>query len=369
MGEIMEEEKLKMPKLFKIYIIILLILVVVLVIPSSREKILGSLNLFNTSEKQLELVSEFNIDKGLEKIDILGENVIKAYENKVSFLDFNGFEVLKKQFDYQEPDVYFGDETIYMMDKATGKLRLIDKAGEDIREMDLKLPFLKLKEDGDKIYVYRKSGDKESVDIINKEGELIKTHEENIPLLSVSIGNKDKEYLVSVLDVNQDLKSVINIYSIDGDDVGKLEIKDELVLYSEFIRDKVLIATEKKIYLLEGAEVKWEKSIKDLKDIKAVDKDIYLLHDDKFEILSLKGSTKEEIILKENLENIRFIDGGILLFGKRDIVVPQKKNNILEFKSQEDIKDVKYDEGKLLIQKEGKVEIYNIVEKGDKKID
>ena len=60
-----------------------------------------------------------------------------------------------------------------------------------------------------------------------------------------------------------------------------------------------------------------------------------------------------------------FTEEGILLIGKRDIVIPQKDKNILEFKSEEDIIDVKYDEGNLLIKKDSDIEIYNMIKKGD----
>lgn len=360
-----KNEQLKMPKGYKIYLIILLIAVVILIIPASREKIFSSLNLFSQSEKELKLVNEFNIDKGLENIDISKEKIIKWDDNKLSFLDFNGFEVLAKEFKFNNPEVYFADETIYVMDKDSGKVQLLDKAGEKIKELDLKFPFLKLKEDGDKIYIYKKDGDTEIVDIINKEGELLKTHEEKIPILSVTMGNKDTQYLVSVLDMSGALKSVVDIYSIDGNDIGNIEFEDELVIYSEFIGEKVLIATEKKIYLLEDAKVKWDKAIKDIKDVRVMGKDIYLLYDDKFEILNLKGRTKEDILLKEDLENIMVTEEGVLLIGKRNIVIPEKDKNILEFKSEEDIIDVKYDEGNLLIQKNGNIEIYKMIGKGD----
>ena len=361
----MGEEKLKMPKGYKIYLMVLLILVVALVIPASREKIFTTLNLFNTSEKELQLASEFNVDKGPADIDIYKENVIKLNDSKLSFLDFNGFEVSSKDIKFKNPEIYFGEETIYVIDKFAGKVQLLDKEGEKIKDLDLKLPFIKLKEDGNKIYIYRKDEDLETVDIINKEGELLKTHEEKAPILSVSMGNKDKEYLVSVLDMDEELKSVVDVYSIDGNDIGNIEFNDEVVIYSEFIVDNVLIATDKKIYILEGKEIKWEKAIKDIKDIKVVGKEIYLLYADKFEILNSKGRVKEDIVLEKDLDNIRFIENGILLFGKRDIVIPDKKDNILEYNSKEDIVDVKYYESNLLVQKDGKVEIYNIVEKGD----
>ena len=107
------------------------------------------------------------------------------------------------------------------------------------------------------------------------------------------------------------------------------------------------------------------KKDNNLKDIEARDRKIYLLYDDKFEILNLKGKIKEEFSLSSDLEKIKFIGKDPLLFGKRNIVMPQKKNHILNFETDEDIVDLKYSEGSLLIQKKAKVEIYKIKEKGD----
>lgn len=252
------------------------------------------------------------------------------------------------------------------MDKSSGDLYLLNKNGETMDRIDLKTPFYKLKEEGEYLYIYRKDGDKESVDILDRKGNHLKTHEENIPILNVKIGNKEKEYLVSTLDIDKELKSIVSVYSIEGKEIESIELKDEIVAYSEFIKEKVIIATERTVYLLENGKIKWDKKIEGLKDVKVINKDIYLLYNNKFEIIDLKGKTKEEIVLTLDLENIRFVEDSVLLFGKKDILMPGKKKDILNFKSKEDILDLKYENGKLLIQKQGKVEIYNINEKGEK---
>lgn len=137
-------------------------------------------------------------------------------------------------------------------------------------------------------------------------------------------------------------------------------------MYNEFIGNKAIIATEETIYLIEDGKIKWNKKIDNIKDVKLINQSIYVLYNNKFEILNLKGKTKEEIVLTSDLENIRFMEDNIVLFGKRNIIIPEKKKNILNFKTKEDILDLKYDNGKLLIHKMNKVEIYNIKEKGDK---
>lgn len=362
----MEEKDIKLSKSFKIYLIILLVLAIIFINPVSREQIFNTLNLFSKPEKELKLVNEFNVDKQVEKVDIFSEKVIAWKDKKLSFLDFNGFETFKKDFEFKEPDITFGEEIIYVMDKSSGNIYLLDKNGETIERINLKTPFNELKEKGENMYIYRKDGDKESVDIVDRKGNILKTHEEKIPILNMTMRNTDMEYLVSTLDLDKDIKSIVSIYSIEDKEIGSIELKDELVAYNEFIRDKIIIATERNIYLLEDGKIKWDKKIDNLKDIKVINKDIYILYNNKFQIIDLKGKTKEEIVLTSDLEDIRFIEESILLFGKRNILIPQKNKDILNFKTKEDILDLKYHDGNLLIQKQGKVEIYNIKKKGDK---
>ncbi|OLS03410.1 DUF5711 family protein [Tissierella creatinophila] len=362
----MEDKNIKLPKSFKIYLMILLVLAVIFINSVSRNQIFSTLNLFSKPQKELELVNGFAIDKEVEKIDIFNKKVIVWKDKNLSFLDFNGFETLKKNFEFKDADIILGKEILYVMDRSSGSLYLLDKTGKTIERLDLKTPFSKLKEKGENIYIYRKDGDKENVDIVDRKGNILKTHKEKIPILDITTGNKDRKYLVSTLDIDKNLKSIVSIYSIEGKNIGSIELKDELVVYNEFIGDKIIIATEKNIYLLEDEKIKWDKKIDNLKDIKVVNKDIYVLYNNKFETIDLKGNTKEEVVLTLDLENIRFIEDSILLFGKRNILMPQKKKDILSFKTKEDILDLKYDDGNLLIQKQGKVEIYNIREKGDK---
>lgn len=366
MGEDMEEKNGKLPKSFKIYLMIFLVIAVIFINSSSREEILSTLNLFSKPGKQLELVNEFTIDKQVEKVDIFNDKIIEWKNKNLSILDLNGFEVLKKDFKFEDPDIVFGKDTLYVMDKSSGDLYLLDKNGKTIERMDLKVPFYKLREEGDKVYIYRKEGDKENVDIMDKKGNILETHEERIPILNITMGNKDTEYSISTLEMGKDLKSIVSIYSIDGEDIGSIELKDEIVVYNEFIGNKAIIATEETIYLIEDGKIKWNKKIDNIKDVKLINQSIYVLYNNKFEILNLKGKTKEEIVLTSDLENIRFMEDNIVLFGKRNIIIPEKKKNILNFKTKEDILDLKYDNGKLLIHKMNKVEIYNIKEKGDK---
>lgn len=364
MGEKMEEENLKLPKGYKTYLIILIIAAIVLIIPASRQKIFSALNLFDGGEVELFQVNEFNVDREILKIDISGDKIIQWKSSSLSFLDFNGFEEQKKEFKSTDSDVIFEDY-IYLLDKSSGKLELLDKKGSSMGKLDLKTSFEKLKVDEEKIFIYRKDEDQETVDIIDIEGNLLKSHQEYVPILTIDMAEKEDKYVVSTLYVEDELKSMVTIYSLDEEEIGSFEFKDEIVVYTSFIKDRVVVATESKLYILEDKNIKWEKEIESLKDITVVNKDIYILYKDKFEVINQRGKVKEDISLGKSFDNIRLTDQGVVLFNKRDIIIPNDKGNRLEFKSKEDIMDVQYDDGNLLVHKDGKMEIYNIVEKGD----
>lgn len=107
MGDNLEEKNVKLPKSFKIYLMILLVLAVIFINPESREQIFSTLNLFSKPEKELKLVNEFTVDKQVEKLDLFNEKVIVWKEKNLSFLDFNGFETLKKNFEFKDPRYKF----------------------------------------------------------------------------------------------------------------------------------------------------------------------------------------------------------------------------------------------------------------------
>ena len=362
------EEKNKISKSTKLYLVVAFIVLISIIIylnPNIKESFLDIGNSLNKVEKELELVSEFNIDKSLENIDIYDKKIIKWNEDTLSFLDFNGFEVNKEQVNFENPDIYISEENIYLIDKATGKISILNKKGEKTASLDLKSKVYNIKEKNARIYIHKKNGDEEIVEVVDKKGTVALSHTENIPILTLDLKEDGKEYAISTLEIDKNLSSNLTVYNISGEKLFSKVIKDEVVIFSKFIKDDILLATEKSLYLIDKDGTKWEKKYSSLKDIKFKDDEIILLYEDKFEVVNLKGSSKVEIDLNNPLEKILAIDDELLLFGKRDIILPGKKKNLLNFSTDEDILDVKYDKDKLLILKEGKIEIYKIKEKGD----
>lgn len=362
----MEEEKVKLPKAYKIYLILILIIGLVLIIPLSRGKIFDTLGIFKARDMELKLIADYPIEKDISKIDIYGENIIEWKDNKLSIVDLKGFEIFKKNYKFKEPDLVFGKEIIYIMDKADGRIELLDKDGKSEGQIEFNSSFKKLKEEKEDIHIYKKDGNVETIDIINREGKTLKSHEERIPILTFNIEDENNKYLVSTLAMDEDLSTLVDIYSLEDEEIQSFELKDEIVVYTKFIKNKIIIVTDTAAYVFENAKEKWRKEIKNLKDIGIKGNDLYILYGNKFQILNLRGKVKEEVELKLPLEKIKITDEGILLFGRNDIIIPDSKGNRLNFKTKEDIKDLKYDGGNLLIQIEDRVEIYNIVEKEQK---
>lgn len=359
------EARDKISKSFKIYLIILIIFAIIFINPNARSGIPSIFNSFSGVEKELEIISEFDIDKDTKTLDIHGERVISWRDNNLSFLDFKGSEVLKKDLTFKEPDMVVGEEVLYLMDKSSGHIYLLNKAGDTLERINLKSPFYGLQEKDGKIIIYR-GDDDANIDIIDQSGDLLRTHKENIPILTADIKDRKQDYLISTLDMDKGLKSIATIYSSSGEELMSLDIKDEIIVYSKFIKDNLLIATEKSLYFIENNKIKWEKKYDGLKDIKLIDKDILVLYNNKFQVINLRGKVRKEIVLTKALENILATKDDIFIYGKNHIIIPETNKNILNFKTEEKIINLRYDGGNLLVGKEGKVEIYKIKKKGDK---
>ena len=361
----MDEEKLKLPKFYRIYLMLLVVLVVALIVPTSREKIFDALNIFRNTQMELEAVSEFPVEEGVSDIGIYGENIIIWEDNQLLITDINGNQSKRKNYDFEDGGIFFGDELFYVMGKSKGEIQLVNKEGKIQEKIQCSPPFEKIDEEDEKVYIYKKDGDIETVDIVNKEGDLLKTHEERIPILLFAMGNKDEEYMVSTLDIVDDLNSLVDVYSLDEEQLGSYKIEDELAVYGKFIKKELVLVTDKGVYLFKNGEEKWKKEITNLKDVKLVGKEIHILYDGKFQTLNLRGKIKEDLKLELPLDGIKVADEGIILFGKENIIIPNSDENLLEFKSKGNIIDLKYGSGKLLVQLEDKIEVYNIKEKGE----
>lgn len=349
-----------------IYIIVFIIIIFVLVNPTSRQTILGLFNYSNRSEKELELINEFTVDASISNLGIYNERIIEAKDNSLLFLDFNGFEVFKEESELNNPDILYGEKSIYIMDSSSGKINIYDKEGEEVKNIDVANPFYRLEEKEDEIFIFRKDGDQENIDIVNREGSIVQTHLENIPILTADIADSKEDYLVSTLDIDKELKSILTVYSIDGEERFHIDIEDEIVIYSKFIKEDILVATEKSLYYIKDEKIKWEKDYENIKDVEIRDNEILILYDNNYEILNLRGKIKKEIVLNVNLEKILLTNDEVFIFGKNNIIIPERKKNRLNFKSEEEILDLKYDDDNLLIEKENKIEIYKLKGKGDK---
>ncbi len=364
----MEEEKKKNIKkksnLIKIGLGLGLILLALLIIPDTRESIVG---IFIKPERELELLNTINIEADTKRVDLYHENILKLKENSLEFLDYSGVISHKKDLKLKNPDLLIGKENFYVFDKVSGQINILDENAEIIETISLKEEFYKLEEEGENLLIHRKDEDKnsETIDVIDKKAKTLKSYENSMPILSFTIKDEEINYLVASLDVSKDLKSTVSAYSKDDKELYFLEIKDEIVIHSEFIKNNLLIFTDQAIYFLDKDEIKWQKKYKDLKDIKLVEKEILLLQGDKFQRLSLRGRVKEEIDIEEDLEKILPAGKDIILYGKNNITIAAKKKNLLDFKLQEDLLDLRYEDGNLFVFKEDKLERYKIKNKGE----
>src|SRR5690606_32293768 len=162
------------------------------------------------------------------------------------FLNLDGSIILEKDLNFENPHVVFGVKTIYLMDKNTGDLYLLNREGETIKRIELDEKIIKLEESLDGVIINTKSEDMESIQILNFNGEPIRKHNiDDKNILNYAVSENNQNYLISYLNLGEgSLKSDVLIYSIEGIELAKLDISEEIVFLNEFIRDDIILLTD-----------------------------------------------------------------------------------------------------------------------------
>ncbi len=360
----MEKSNIKTHKGFKIFLIIFIIGILFFTKKDNQEKFIEGFHSLNAREKTLESVEIIDLEQDLEEVYLYDKEIIKWHNNKITFLELDGSIKLEKEFLFQEPDILFTNKYIYIMDKSTGDVYTLNKEGETLKRFNLGNKIFNIKEiDG--LMVHMKSDEIESINILDKEGKSIKNHNiNNKNILTYSINENKDKYLISNLNLKEDkLKSEISIYSIEGEKIHNLDIKGEIVFFSEFIKDEIIALTDANLYLIKDGDIQWKKPFYSIKDVEHKDNRIYILYDNILEVVDLKGRTEEKFIIGSKYNKILPFGKYILLYGNNDLLGIQGSRQVINYKHPEEI--IKIDTNKSIIGIYGdkKLELFKLINK------
>lgn len=359
----MEEEKKNDHKSFKIFIIIFIIGSLFLFKKENQEKIIQMISSISNKEMALVLVESF--PKGdLVELNIYDDTIVKWTDNKLSFLNIDGIKIVDKEFNFADPDVYFGENIIYPMDKATGDIYYLNKKGETINRLEMDKEIFNFEESNENVIYHGKSTNMENINILDKDRIQIGHYSyEDENILRYATNKKGTKNAIGLMDVNEGyIKSRIECYGENNEKLYEVAIDGEIVVYLGFTsKDQIVALTDSGIHFIKDEEVIWKKDLNLIKDIYLNEKGIHLLYSNYLELIDFQGDTKHKIGFLEEYKSMIGYKNNTLVYGNNNIALVQGEKEI--FKEEIEIKGVYTSKNKILILTSEDLNIYELISK------
>ncbi|WFA08336.1 DUF5711 family protein [Tissierella sp. Yu-01] len=353
----MEETK-KIHKGFKKFILIFAVFALILMNTQVREKLLELLDGFKRNDLELTL----DIQYQGENLNYFQDTLIRWQNNTITYFNNDGSDKWVKKYDFDDPEIIFGHKVIYIMNKSTGDIYLMDNKGDTISRIQINKPIFNLKEFSDNIMVHVKEQDTlEYLYILDKSGNPITDLETNDNILTYGLGKDNTKFVYSTLMANDtELKSTLFLNKITGDEEYSLELPNEIILFSEFLNSEVVVLTNTRLLLVKNGEVSWSKEHNGFNDILIKGNEINLLYDNSLEVFDLSGEVKTKINL--SIESNQIIDLGkyIGIHGNKDLAILQNHNEILKYIGEEDILKILGNNNYIAIHYLDKVDVFKL---------
>lgn len=359
----MEEENKNQNKGFKIFIIIFVIGSMFLLKKENQEKIIGIISSIAKKEKTLILIDNFPKGNILD-INIYDDTIVKWEDNKLSFLNIDGTKIFDKEFNFMDPDIYFGEDIIYPMDKATGDIYYLNKKGETIGRLEIDKEIFNLEAIGQNIIYHGKSLDMEDVNVLDKDKVQIGHYSyETENVLRYTTNKSGTKIALALIDINHEsIKSRIDCYGENNEKLNEIDIYGEIVVYLGFTsKDEIVALTDSGIHFIKDGEVLWKKDLNLIKDIYLNEEGIHILYSNYLEMIDFEGNTKEKVGFMEEYKKILPFRNDILVYGNNHMVLVQGEKEVL--KEEIEITNLYTSKNKILIWGHEELKVYEVISK------
>lgn len=352
----MEQTK-KIHKGFKIFILILAVLALILMNAQTREKLLAFINGFNG--KNLELTLDIQYQG--ENLFYYQDTLIRWQNKTITYFNDDGSNKWVKKYDFVDPEMILGQKAIYIMDKSTGDIYLMDNKGDTLSRIQINKPIFNLKEFNDNIIIHAKGQEgPEGIYIFNKSGNPVADTETNDSILTYAI-NKDKYAYSTLIASETELKSILYLNSITGEEEYTIELPSEIILFTEILnKDDIILLTNNRLLLVKNGEVNWSKGHSGIKDIIVKNNEINLLNGNILEVYDFSGEVKTKINLSIDCNKLMSLGKYIIVYGNKELAVLQNHNEILKYIGEEDILKVLGNNNYIAMIYMDKVNVYKI---------
>ncbi|NLY46047.1 MAG: DUF547 domain-containing protein [Tissierella sp.] len=264
----MEDNRNKDHKGFKIFVLLLLVVVIIFINKGNHTKFIEAYQSLTIRDKRLEKIESIDLNPDIDKVGLFQKDIGILSGDKLSIIDINHVLILEKQFNFKDPDIVFGQEASYIMDKSTGDIYIINNVGETVERLILDNEISNLIENGDHIIVHTKSDDEDHIVILGDNGVILKLHPiKDMNILTYNVDKSKEKYLISNLIVKDQLKSQIHTYSMDGELLNINEIDNEIIIFSKFVNEDLIVLSDKCLYYIKDEKIHWRKSLSNVQDI------------------------------------------------------------------------------------------------------
>ncbi|NLL81779.1 MAG: hypothetical protein GX231_05640 [Tissierellia bacterium] len=342
---------------FKVFLLIIGLLALVLMNNNARKTLIFQVDRLFNKGSDLKLDTQYNGSN----LNYYNDTLIRWKDSKITYLNKDGSENWTKEFDFMNPDIYFGKEIIYIMDKSTGDIYLMDNKGETKSRIQIEKNIFNLRESNNYFFVHSKEDKVESLSIFSKDGNSVEKLDISDYILTYAINQKGNIYMYSTIIVSEEgLTSLIHVKNLESDENYNIELSDEVVIFSEFINDRLILLTDTNLYLTEEGNVTLSYPHNGNQDILVKDEEVYLLNNNVLDIVGLNGQSLNRIDLTIDGNRIIDLEDCIGVFGQKDLVILQNQKEILKYNGEDEILRVTGNKKKIAIHYVDKINIFRL---------
>lgn len=360
-----KQDKQKKSIGIKLFIIFLIGIMLLFTKQENQEKFIGFINKDKTPKGTLKVIGSIPITPGITEIGSYEKSIIIWQNDKLGKFKVDGSNEWEKAFSFDQPMLRFGKNNIYVCEKTTGDIYVLDSQGESLNRIELNTKIFNLKEEKENILVHSKNidTDVESIKILDKNGHILdETLVEGGSILTYSINEDEDTYAISTLELSEEkLKTKVETFKIGGELLYTSFFDNEVVLFSTFIdKGKLLTMSDNSICLIDRENKLWDKKLQLIKDIYVDKNKINILYGNTLESLSSDGETDKKYSLTEEYNKIVPYDKYLVLYGDENIIGLKNGEEIFKYNSEEIILNVLESKQNLIIIYENKIDILSL---------
>lgn len=348
---------------FKFFVVFLIGIILLFSKKENQEKFIDFIKTSKIISKELKVEESIPMDIDIKEIGFYDGGIILWGDNKLRRLRLNGDIEWEKEFNIDEALAYLGKEEIYICERTTGQIYIINPKGETIEKFQLNMEIYNIAESSGNILIHIKEGDKEILKILDKKGDLIGENLiENENILTYCIDENNKCYALATLSLKgENIKSEIQTYGLEGEFLWTAYLDNEIAMYLNFDdQNNLIILSDKGIYQIDDGSILWKKQFQLIKDIYMDGKNLYVLHGNTLEMISFDGRTIKKDSFTEEYKKILPFNNYTVLYGKDHITGLKEGKEVFKYKTEDSIVNVIQGTQKLLVVFKHRIDIISL---------